>query len=305
VNDGGAAPARIWQAMEGIVRQTWAANPRTDICFVYTFRTGYEKDLLQGLCPQAASAMELLAAHYGIPSINVALKTVELAKAGKLTYQSAEPTSAGVIRFSTDGVHPLEEGHQSYTDVVATAVKQMTDSKPVDHRASLASTFVADHWQAAKMVPIAQPMLSGSWQQLSPADALQKQFGERMGTIWESGKPGSRVSFKFRGSIARLYDLLAPDGGQVVITVDGVELPKLVPRFDSYCTYPRIATLPIAEGLDPNPVHTVTIEIHPEQPDRSPVAFRLKDPAMELKSAKFQGTFLRASQILVLGEVLP
>ena len=28
VNDGGAPPERIWQAMEGIVRQTWAANPR-------------------------------------------------------------------------------------------------------------------------------------------------------------------------------------------------------------------------------------------------------------------------------------
>ncbi len=305
VNDGGAAPTRIWQAMEGIVRQTWTTNPRIDICFVYTFRTGYEKDLLPGLCPQAASAMELLAAHYGIPSINVALKTVELSKAGKLVYQSAESTPAGVIRFSTDGVHPLDEGHQIYTDVVAAAVRQMAESKPVDHQSSLASTFVADHWQAAKMVPIAQPMLTGSWRKLSPGDELQRHFGERMGTLWESGKPGSRVSFKFRGSIARLYDLLSPDGGQVVITVDGVERPKPVPRFDSYCTYPRIATLPIAEGLDAGQVHSVTVEIHPDQPDRSSVAFRLKNPAEELKSAKYQGTFVRTSQILVLGEVLP
>jgi hypothetical protein len=148
-------------------------------------------------------------------------------------------------------------------------------------------------------------MLSGSWRELTSADGLQKQFGERMGTLWESGQPGSRVSFKFRGSIARLYDLVGPNGGQVVITVDGVERPKPVPRFDSYCTYSRIATLPIAEGLDLNQVHTVTVEIHPDQPDRSSVASRLKNPEVELKSAKYQGTVLRTSQILVLGDVLP
>lgn len=61
VNDGGAPPERIWRAMEGIVRQTWAADPRTDICFVYTFRVGYEDDLKQGMLPQAAGAMEMLA----------------------------------------------------------------------------------------------------------------------------------------------------------------------------------------------------------------------------------------------------
>ncbi|MCX7009720.1 MAG: SGNH/GDSL hydrolase family protein, partial [Kiritimatiellaeota bacterium] len=36
VNDGGADPVRIQQTMEGIVRQTWKADPTTDICFVYT-----------------------------------------------------------------------------------------------------------------------------------------------------------------------------------------------------------------------------------------------------------------------------
>ncbi|MHB8902292.1 MAG: SGNH/GDSL hydrolase family protein, partial [Thermoguttaceae bacterium] len=53
VNDGGASPERIWQTMEGIVRQIWTADPRTDICYVYTFRTGYEADLDKGKCPQA------------------------------------------------------------------------------------------------------------------------------------------------------------------------------------------------------------------------------------------------------------
>jgi lysophospholipase L1-like esterase len=305
VNDGGASPQNIWRGMEGIVRQTWAANPHTDLCFVYTFRTGYEKELSQGVCPQAASAMEMLADHYGIPSINVALKIVELQQAGKLIYKADQPPGGEVVHFSTDGVHPLEGGHRLYTEVVAQAVRQMTaGAKAASHEPKLASPFVDDHWQAAKMVPLDETMLSGNWQKLPTDAGLGKAFGGRMGTIWEADAPGSKLSFKFRGSIARIYDLLGPDGGQVTITVDGKTREKPVPRFDSYCTYHRIATLSVAEGVAADQVHTVTIEIHPEQPDRTPVAFRLKNPEEELKAPKYQGTKVRAAQILVLGDLV-
>nr|WP_236649356.1 SGNH/GDSL hydrolase family protein [Rhodopirellula sp. SM50] len=70
VNDGGAAPERIHQSMEGIVRQTWASNPKTDICFVYTLTQAMLPDLQSGKMPRAASAMEDLADHYAIPSIH-------------------------------------------------------------------------------------------------------------------------------------------------------------------------------------------------------------------------------------------
>jgi lysophospholipase L1-like esterase len=304
VNDGGAPPDRIWRAMEGIVRQTWAANPRTDICFVYTYRVGYEKDLRRSLCPPAASAMEMLAEHYRIPSINLALKVVQLQQAGKLVFRSSEPTATGVVRFSEDGVHPLAEGHRIYTNLVAQAVQQMTqNSRQINYGSKLKAAFVEDHWQAAKMVPVTSSELFGEWKELAPETTLAKRFGNRMGRLWESTHPGSRLTFRFRGSMASLYDLLGPDGGQVIITVDGKTREKPVPRFDSYCTYHRIATLPIAEGLDPEQVHTASVEIHSQQPDRSPVAFRLKDPDTELCSPKYQGTKIRVSKILVLGDV--
>lgn len=305
VNDGGASPERIWQAMEGIVRQIWAQDPRTDICYVYTFRTGYEEDINKGLCSRAASAMEMLAGHYGIPSINVAMPVCAMEREGKLIFKSGEPTPDGVLRFSSDGVHPLTEGHQLYTDLIAEAVTGMSrTSKPVDHGPKLATPFIDDHWQAAKMVPITEKMLSGDWEQLPDDDSLTRSFGRRMGPLWYSGTPGSRIAFKFRGSQAKLYDLLGPDGGQVIVTVDGKTGDKPVPRFDSYCTYHRIATLGIASGLDPSETHTVILEIDADQPDRTSVAFRLKDPETELKAPKFQGTKVRASQILLLGDLV-
>lgn len=306
VNDGGAAPEQIWRAMEGIVRQTWAKDAGIDIAFVYTFRVGYEKELREGLCPRAASAMEMLAEHYAIPSINFAQRVVELEREGKLAFQAERPTPPGVIRFSQDGVHPLDEGHQIYADVFAEAWEAIraVSADPAEHSAKLAIPFTPDHWQAAKMVPIAATMLSPEWRRLPDDAELSRRFGERMGVIWEARQPGSRLTFRVRGSLARLYDLLGPDGGQVVITVDGQPRPKPVPRFDSYCTYHRLATLSLAEGLDPEQVHTMSIEVHPEQPDRTPVAFRLQDPATALQSPKYQGTNVRVGQILVLGDVV-
>lgn len=304
VNDGGASPDRIWKAMEGIVRQTWEANPKTDICFVYTFRVNYEEDLRKGQCPQAASAMELLADHYGIPSVNFALKVVEMESAGKLIFKSDEPVE-GKLQFSKDGVHPLDAGHDIYTEILGGAIQQMASLPPVDHSAKLKTPFVADNWEAAKMVPISESMLSGDWKKLPEDDRLQRSFGKRMGQIYEATQPGSKLTFRIKGSTAKLYDLLGPDGGQVIITVDGKQRDKPVARFDSYCTYHRIATLSLADGLDPNEVHTITVEIHPEQPNRQPVAFRLKNPEEELKSAKYQGTNVRVGQILVLGDIVP
>ncbi|MCA9022880.1 MAG: SGNH/GDSL hydrolase family protein, partial [Planctomycetaceae bacterium] len=231
VNDGGRQPESIWKSMDGIVRQIWKTNPKTDICFVYTFRVNYENDLRKGENPRAASAMELLADYYGIPSINVALKTADLEQQGKLKFTSETPVAEGIVLFSKDGVHPLDEGHEIYTEVIADAIKQMeTTSQPVDHSSKLKQPFVTGHWTDAKMVPLDTSMLSGNWKELPADNVLQKRFGGRMGQIWEADAPGSKLTFRFRGSQAALYDLLGPDGGQVQITVDGKPREKLTPR---------------------------------------------------------------------------
>ena len=95
-----------------------------------TFALEYEEDLRQGLCPRAASAMEMLADHYGIPSVNVALPVVQMNRDGRLIFKSGEPAPDGVIRFSSDGVHPLDEGHEIYTNEIGAAVKSMMTSVP-------------------------------------------------------------------------------------------------------------------------------------------------------------------------------
>ncbi|MBV9865322.1 MAG: SGNH/GDSL hydrolase family protein [Abitibacteriaceae bacterium] len=307
VNDGGAAPENIWRGMEGIVRQAWKADPDVDICYVYTFAVGQEKSLDQGVCARAASSDEILADYYGIPSINMAMRAAELARQGKLIYTPHKdaagkelPTPPGVILFSTDGVHPLDAGHEVYTQVITDALKQMEPtSQPGPHH--LRPPFIADNWENAKLVPLNPAMLSSGWHKLSPTEGLGKTFHDRLPEMWEATKPGEKITFKFTGTAVKLYDILGPDGGQVICTVDG-KSNRPQPRFDSYSSYHRLASLPIAEGLA-DTVHTVSVEIQPEQPDRSSVVNVEKNkPGFDPK--KYEGTAVRVGYIMVLGDVV-
>lgn len=306
VNDGGASPENIWRGMEGIVRQTWKANPETDIAFVYTFQGGQANDFKAGNHPRAASAMEKLADYYNIPSISVAFKMSQMLQEGKLWVVPEKdadgkdkPTPEGVMLFSTDSVHPLDAPHQVYADVVAEAVKAMLlDAKIGAHE--LKAPMQADNWENAKIVFLQQAMLSPGWKKLDATSPF-KGFFNRMPEMWEATQPGEKITFRFKGTAVKLYDLLGPDGAKVKITLDGKE--STAQRFDSYCSYHRLATLGIGDNL-PDTEHTVNVEILPEQPDRSSVTNIEKDkPGFDPK--RYDGTAMRVGGIMLIGDLLP
>lgn len=306
VNDGGAPPDQICCAMEGIVRQIWARDPSTDICFVYTLHTGMKGDYENGRCPRSTAAQERVADHYGIPTINVAMKIVELASAGKLIYKREKdasgvekPVPEGVMVFSNDECHPLDAPHQVYCDIVADGIRRMEPAaKPRPHE--LKAPLMAGNLEKATLVPLKPEMLSAGWKKLETNAGLGKAFANRLPEIWEARTPGEKLTFRFKGTTVKLYDLVGPDGGQAVCTVDGKASPPRA-RFDSYCTYHRLAHLGIAENLE-DTMHTVSVEVYPEQPDRSSVlSIEKNKPGFDPK--KYDGTVLRIGAIMLVGEL--
>jgi len=312
VNDGGTKPEDIWRAMEGIVRQIWKHDPTVDICYVYTIYTrGMPNDYAKGLRPRSTSAMEMVADHYGIPSIDMGMRIVELQQSGKLIYKprkdprTGKPLPAGdKIVFANDDCHPRPEGHKVYTDVITKAIVSMKSlDKRGPHAIKIKKPFIADNWEAAKIVPLKKSMLTGGWKKLPKDKGLGKRFARYMPELWEATRPGEKITFSFRGSKVLLYDLLGPDGGQAIITVDGKRRDKPVRRFDHYCTYHRIATLSVADKLAPEKVHKVEIEIHPDQPDRSSVTNREK-AKKHFDPKRYDGTAMRVGGVMVIGEIL-
>ena len=277
VNDAGASPEQILRCMEGIVRQTWRANSATDICFVYTIANNMIDEWKEGKLPRSVTAMEQLADHYGIPSIHFGREIAKLAVADRLVRAAplpktdAERAALGdKVVFAPDNVHPhVETGHQIYFESAVkgfTAMKSM--GQPFAHE--IGAPLVADHLEAAKLVPFGKAKKSAGWEILPADHKLAKSYGKRLPEIWHTNQAGQTAEFSFKGTSVGLYDLVGPDCGQLVVTLDGKAAEKPTPRFDSYCTYHRLASFFPSRSL-PDGVHTVKIEIHPDQPDKAAI----------------------------------
>lgn len=297
-NDGGNSPENIWKQMEGIVRQIWKHNSKTDIVFVYTVTTTTVGDYQSGKLARAAGAMEMLADFYGIPTINFGKRVAAMVDAGKLIMKG-DSAPEGVTLFAKDGVHPGDEGHELYLADIKAGYEQMKDLPGLDHASNLEKVFMEGNYEDAKMVSITPAMLQGEWEQVKEGEPMFG-FTNRTGEMWHSGKPGSTLTFKFRGSMAKLYDILAPNAGQLWVTVDGKRAAKPAPRYDSYCSWSRLATLWTFNdaNADPETIHTVVVEIDSDQPDRTVVKeFKEGDP-------KYDGTNWWVGKIMLLGDLV-
>jgi hypothetical protein len=158
---------------------------------------------------------------------------------------------------------------------------------------------VADNWEGAKMLPLTRARLSSGWQRLDPGtNNIARSFANRLPDLWKASQPGESLSFRFRGTTLRLYDLLGPDCGQVSVEIDQ-QAPSVRPRFDAYCTYHRLATLSILEGA-PDAEHAIKITIHPEQPDKARILSQRGEKIDDPK--RFDGTACYAGALLLIGD---
>ncbi len=307
VNDGGADPVRIQQAMEGIVRQTRRADPRTDICFVYTLAENQLPDLQRGQCQRSAAAMEGVADHYGLPSIHFGVEVARQVTAGELVFKGAKgadfsPTNRPML-FSDDGVHPLiETGHELYRAAVVRSLPALRAASGAPGPHPLPAPLQADCWEHAQMIPLAPVLLSGAWETLDPAHSrIGRDKFDRLGAVWKATAPGATLRFAFRGTFASIYDLLGPDGGNVGVRVDD-RPERVVPRIDGYCTYPRLARLDL--GTFSNGLHRVEITLKAEAPDKAMILFEKNRPDREKNPAKYADNVWHAGAILLLGELV-
>ncbi|HEY7118546.1 MAG TPA: GDSL-type esterase/lipase family protein [Tepidisphaeraceae bacterium] len=309
VNDGGQAPERIYRSMEGIVRQAWRAYPDCDICFVYTITDTLIPPLYDGKMQRSASAMERVADHYGIPSIHLGVEVAKLAREGKLILKAAKPKTEEEkarigerIIFSPDGVHPYPEtGHELYLQAIVRSLPKIQAASGKAGPHELKAPFTPDNYENAKMIPIDRATLSGGIVRLDPAkDVLAKRFGNRLPILYRADRPGEALTFKFTGRSAAIYDLLAPDAGQVVVTVDD-RPPMVRSRFDSFTTYARLGVLPIASDL-PDGTHTVRIEVAKEAPDKAKILAQRKEKMDDPK--RFEGVAFYPGAILLVGDLV-
>jgi hypothetical protein len=295
--------------MEGIVRQTWRARPECDICFVYTLTEALAPAMLQGKFQRSASAMEKIADHYNIPTIHMGMEVAKLAREGKLLWKAPQPKSEEEKKavsdkyvFAPDGTHPhIETGHELYLQAVIRSLEPIKAASKEAGPHSLPAPFIATNYENAKLLPINEAALSKGFVFLDPAkDEFGKPWANRLPMLYRGTEPGESITFKFKGTRVAIYDVIGPASGQVIVTLDE-QPPRLVSRFDAYCTYRRLATLMIGTDL-PDEVHTVEIKISAEPPDKAKILAQ-RNQTID-NPGRFKGTEFHPGAILLVGELV-
>lgn len=304
VNDGSAPADRIQRAMEGIVRQTWSADPATDICFIYTLAEPMLLDYKEGNFPASARAMESVADHYKIPSISFGPEVAKQVTDSSLIFTGkADPAKPGQRFFTDDAVHPNDTGHDIYQEVVARNLTAMKDQgKGGPHKFAGVDPLRADNWENARIIPITRSMLKGKWTKLDATQpGLAKRFQNRLPELWKAEAPGASIEFALEGTVAQIYGLYGPDGGELEIQVDEEPTKKHL-LFDQYSTYHRLVSMSLVNVAAVDR-YAVRVALTGNMPDKEKILSEGNRIKMRENPEPYTEAVWYVGSLLILGDV--
>ncbi len=292
VNDNGRTAQQVKESMEGIVRQIWQKNRLIDICFVYTFSKPQVEFYQKGKFPPSASAMEVIADHYRIPSVGMALPVVKLINEGKMILQGKVKENPNVMVFSEDGVHPLgETGHKIYAETVERHLEAFqTIGKPGKH--ALKKALMPDNLENARMLWAEKVEKSPGWHRVDSV-VVGKAYASLLPSVYASEDTNEVIKFTFKGSGFGIVDIMGPSSGQIVVWIDK-EPPRYINRFDEYATYYRM-NYSLISGLSAGK-HEAVIKVSPNKLDKAAILSKrnnkMSNPQLYEKQVFYVGAFL-------------
>lgn len=227
VNGGGGYEAK---SVEGVVRHIWENDPKTDICFVYTLHQGMLKDLHAGRTPWFGPIQEAIANAYGIPTIDLGVEIARREKEGSLIFKANAPVE-GKLVFSKDGVHPGDEGHAIYCEIIARSMLKIAKVVGTQPHA-LPSPLEPANWEEATLLPATEAAWAPGWTPVDvDKDPVYTEGRQRTHAMlrgaFKCAQPGASVTVKWNGTVVGISDIpygvpsvleAVVDGGQPITT---------------------------------------------------------------------------------------
>jgi lysophospholipase L1-like esterase len=230
VNGGGGFER---ESSEGVVRRIWSQDPQIDICFVYTIHLPQLKTIQEGRLTGFGEILERVANHYGIPGIDLGIEIAKLEKDGKLTFKGSEP-EPGKILFSNDGTHPLDEGYNIYSEVIARSMLKMQDiSGGMLHKTG--EPLFENCWETAGLLPIRQAQLSSGWTGVdAESDPVYRNDRFRTKSMLRDAlkcsHAGETITVRWNGTTVGFSDIPYGDVAAVEAVIDGGQTVEMERR---------------------------------------------------------------------------
>ena len=234
------------RGLEGIVRQTWRRNPRTDIVVTYFVNEAMLDTFKKGGEPLTSRSHEEVLVRYDIPGVALNREVAQRIAKGTLTWK----------QFG--GVHPGPDGNQLAANLIdvlldrpAGEAKPHALPEPLDPHSYDQARFVAD----AKLGP-GWALEKPDWTSLK--GECRGRFRDL--TLTCSTTPGAELTLAFEGRAAGAYLLAGPDAGALEVAVDGGPFRRVDLKHvhSAGLHYPR--TVMFAEELPPGP-HVLKLKL--------------------------------------------
>lgn len=262
VNDRGNGMDSISQVrtLEGIVRHAKKSNPQLDIVMMSFADGDKTNDYNKGIVPTEIANHELIAAHYGLPSINLGKEVADKINNKEFNWQDdfkdIHPAPFGQELYFAN-IKKLLEGcfAQSLADTNKTVSEQLPD--PLDK----------NNIATGKYYDLANAKLDGNWQldsDWTPKDGLSVRDGFVHVPMLVATKPGATLSLKFKGTAIGIAEIAGSDVGIIGYSIDGAPF-KTIDQYTQYSSWLHLPWYLLLDSNLKNTNHVLKIKITEEK----------------------------------------
>ncbi|MCX5661369.1 MAG: SGNH/GDSL hydrolase family protein [Planctomycetota bacterium] len=218
VNDesNGFTPVEQVRGMEGIVRRARLMNPAIDVVVLHFVTPHMVEEYNAGKKPVVIASHESVAAHYVVPSIDMAQETARGVAAKEWT------------QAQFGGVHPHPFGHQLYgRGIDALFDREWAGALAGDAKArphTLPPPLDEASYFAGKLVPVDAAKPGEGWTldpHWKPTDKLETRGGFVNVPVLIAERPGATMTLAFEGRTVGIFVASGADAGTVEYSVDG------------------------------------------------------------------------------------
>jgi lysophospholipase L1-like esterase len=247
-DDRSADLEQVKTSLEGLVRQIILYRATHSQILVYTLTPEMLQAYQAGRTPEYVRISEEIAAHYGIPSLNLARHAAEKIIAGEITFAA----------FSADGVNPTDAGAKIYADAVAKFVDALMAANPIPDQpkpSRLPAPLFPGTDDNGRIIAYEDPAVkrSGNWKpgQASPIGPFRH--------ILVATETGAGLTLKFKGSEIGILDVADKDTPECEYAIDGGDFRRLAAPRD--VSGPTMRPVSLARGLDRKTEHELILKV--------------------------------------------
>ncbi|MDB5123202.1 MAG: Alpha/beta hydrolase family protein [Mucilaginibacter sp.] len=213
VNDRGTDSTTQVRSLEGIVRHAKIANPMMDVIVMAFADPQKIENYMKGKISPELINHQLIAQHYNLPYINLALEVNDKIKNKELTWAD-----------DFKDIHPWYHGQELYFETIKDLLQScMAGNYKQLIKNTLAPIIDKASFVNGKYVDITRAKLDPNWfidQQWNPTDGHSTRAGFVNVPMLISDKPGSSLSFSFKGTAVGIAVVAGADAGTIRYAVD-------------------------------------------------------------------------------------